>query len=141
VSSQTLPSPTLTNLYRFLKRITSGEVEVTIDEFPNFLYDEGEAEQLLEENPNVWNAEKGLLRSSLCLWVRCLISFVLLLYQLIFQSFKCIFMGNGFSEATDKKKKSAISKINGLAQVTPSTIVYAMAQVSLSSQSQFRSLM
>lgn len=115
--------------------------QVTIDKFLNFLYNEGKAEELLEENPNVWNAEKGLLRSPLCLWVHCLISFVLLLYQLIFQLFKCIFMGNGFSEATDKKKKLVISKINGLAQVMPSMIAYAMAQVSLSSQSQFCSLM
>ena len=38
-------------------------------------------------------------------------------------------MGNGFWTALDKKKKSAISKINGLMQVTPSTIAYAVAQV------------
>jgi hypothetical protein len=36
-------------------------------------------------------------------------------------------MGNGISEAMDKKKKLVISKINGLAQVT---IAYAMAQAS-----------
>jgi hypothetical protein len=55
--------------HRFLERITSGEVEVTPDAFPNFLYDESEAEELLEENPEGWNAENGLLLSSLCLWV------------------------------------------------------------------------
>jgi hypothetical protein len=38
-------------------------------------------------------------------------------------------MGNGFWSETDKKKKSVIRQINGLAQVTPSTIAYAVAQV------------
>jgi len=57
----------------FLERITSGDVEITSDQFPNFLYDEDKAEKLTEENPDDWDAEKGLLRSSLCLWVSCLI--------------------------------------------------------------------
>ena len=38
-------------------------------------------------------------------------------------------MGSGFWEARDKKKKSPVSKINGMTQVTPATIAYAMAQV------------
>lgn len=54
----------------FLERITNGDVEITSDQFPNFLYDADEAEVLTEENPDDWDAEKGLLRSGLCLWVR-----------------------------------------------------------------------
>jgi hypothetical protein len=57
----------------FLERITNGDIEVTSDQFPNFLYDESEAQVLTEENPSNWDAEKGLLRSSLCLWVSHLI--------------------------------------------------------------------
>ena len=57
----------------FLECITNGDVEVTSDQFPNFLYDEDEAKELTEENPGNWDAEKGLLWSSLCLWVSCLI--------------------------------------------------------------------
>jgi hypothetical protein len=57
----------------FLERITNGNVEITSDQFPNFLYDVDEAEELTEENPDGWDAERGLLRSSLCLWVRCFV--------------------------------------------------------------------
>lgn len=53
----------------FLERITNGDIEITSDQFPNFLYDEALAEELTEENPGNWDAEKGLLRSSLCVWV------------------------------------------------------------------------
>ncbi|KAH9984331.1 hypothetical protein BJV77DRAFT_966229 [Russula vinacea] len=95
----------------FLNRLTSSEIRVTANQFPNFLYNESEAELLLEENLEEWNVEKGLLQSSLCLW-----------------AFKCIFMGNGFWMATDKKKKAGISKINGLTHITPSTIAYAVTQ-------------
>ena len=38
-------------------------------------------------------------------------------------------MGNGFWLPSERKKKSAVGKINGLTQVTPSTIAYAVAQV------------
>jgi hypothetical protein len=55
----------------FLERITNGAVEITSEQFPNFLYDEDEAEELTEEKPGDWDAEKGLLCSSLCLWVSC----------------------------------------------------------------------
>ena len=47
----------------------NGEVEVMADQFPNFLYDEREAEELLEGNPEGWDVEKGLLRGVLCVWV------------------------------------------------------------------------
>ena len=47
----------------------SGEVKVTAEQFPNFLYDENESEYLFEENPAGWDVEKGLLRLPLCLWV------------------------------------------------------------------------
>ena len=57
----------------FLERITNRGIEVTSDQFPNFPYDKDKAEELTEENPGNWDAEKGLLRSSLCLWVSCLI--------------------------------------------------------------------
>lgn len=40
-------------------------------------------------------------------------------------------MGNGFWSSTEKKKKSPVGKINGLTQVTPATIAYAIAQVFL----------
>ena len=38
-------------------------------------------------------------------------------------------MGNGFWSPSERKKKSAVGKINGLSQVTPATIAYAVAQV------------
>jgi len=38
-------------------------------------------------------------------------------------------MGNGFWTVTDRKKKSAVGKINGMTRVTPATIAYAVAQV------------
>jgi hypothetical protein len=56
-----------------IERITNGSVNVTANQFPNFLYDEDEAEKLTQENPTRWNVEKGLLRSSLCIWVSHLI--------------------------------------------------------------------
>ena len=40
-------------------------------------------------------------------------------------------MGNGFWSPSERKKKSALGKINGLSQVTPATIAYAVAQVCL----------
>ena len=46
-----------------------------------------------------------------------------------FQAYKCIFMGNGFWSPLERKRKSPVGKINGLTQVTPSTIAYAVAQV------------
>ena len=55
----------------FLKKITSGEIEITADQFPNFLYDELNANPPSEEE---WNVEDGLLCSPLCLWVRCSVS-------------------------------------------------------------------
>jgi hypothetical protein len=45
------------------------------------------------------------------------------------QAYKCIFMGNGFWSMSRRKKKSAVGKINGLTQVTPATLAYAVAQV------------
>ena len=45
------------------------------------------------------------------------------------QAYKCIFMGNGFYSPLERKKKSAVGKINGLTQVTPSTLAYTIAQV------------
>lgn len=59
----------LTFPYSFVDKIMNGEVEVTADQFPNFLYDEREAEELLEGNPEGWDVEKGLLRGVLCVWV------------------------------------------------------------------------
>ncbi|KAF8240101.1 hypothetical protein L208DRAFT_1428257, partial [Tricholoma matsutake] len=50
----------------FLEKITSGKIEITADQFPNFLYDECSAEPPSDEEE--WNVEHGLLRSSLCLW-------------------------------------------------------------------------
>ena len=38
-------------------------------------------------------------------------------------------MGSGFWKPSDKKKKSSISKINGMTKVTPAMIAYAIAQV------------
>ena len=54
---------------RFVERITSGNVEITSKQFPNFLYDEDEAEDLTVENPEDWDVERGLLRSAICVWV------------------------------------------------------------------------
>jgi hypothetical protein len=116
-------------LSSFLERITNGAVEITSEQFPNFLYDEDEAEELTEENPGDWDAEKGLLRSSLCLWVSDLLFICYNVIDLMYESYKCIFMGSGFWEPTDKKKKAPVSKINGMTQVTPATIAYAVAQV------------
>ena len=45
------------------------------------------------------------------------------------QAYKCVFMGNGFWSASERKKKAAVGKINGLSQVTPATIAYAVTQV------------
>ena len=45
------------------------------------------------------------------------------------QAYKCIFIGNGFWLLLERKKKLAVGKINGLFQVTPATIAYAVAQV------------
>jgi len=56
----------------FLEHITNRDVKVNSDQFPNFLYNKNEAEELTEENPGNWDAKKGLLWSSLCLWVSCL---------------------------------------------------------------------
>ena len=50
----------------FLEKITSGEIEITADQFPNFLYDELNAN--LPSEDEEWNVEEGLLCSSLCLW-------------------------------------------------------------------------
>jgi hypothetical protein len=52
----------------FLEKITSGQIEITADQFPNFHYDEQNADQPLEGEE--WDVEYGLLCSSLCLWVR-----------------------------------------------------------------------
>lgn len=38
-------------------------------------------------------------------------------------------MGNGFWKSSDKNRKSSVSKINGMTEVTPVTIAYAVAQV------------
>jgi hypothetical protein len=54
--------------FSFLEKITSGNIEITADQFPNFLYDEHNADQPSEEEE--WDVEYGLLCSPLCLWVR-----------------------------------------------------------------------
>jgi hypothetical protein len=38
------------------------DVRITSNQFLNFLYDEDKAEELTEENPDDWDAEKGLLQ-------------------------------------------------------------------------------
>ena len=38
-------------------------------------------------------------------------------------------MSNGFWSPSERKKKSGVGKINGLTEVTPATIAYAVAQV------------
>ena len=77
-----LAFPILTLPARFLNRLTSSEIRVTANQFPNFLYNESEAELLLEENLEEWNVEKGLLQSSLCLWVSFYINFTSFSYWL-----------------------------------------------------------
>ena len=54
--------------FSFLEKITSGNIEITADQFPNFLYNEHNADQPSEEEE--WDVEYGLLCSLLCLWVR-----------------------------------------------------------------------
>lgn len=44
-----------------------GEIEITADQFPNFLYDEFNADPPSRDGE--WNVENGLLCSPLCLWV------------------------------------------------------------------------
>ena len=78
------------------------------------------------------DAERGLLWSSLCLWVRFRFASATANVDYSGQSYKCISMGNGFWNPTDKRKRSAVGKINGLTQVTTSTIAYVIAQVRLS---------
>jgi hypothetical protein len=57
----------LTLPFSFLEKITSGRIEITADQFPNFLYDEPNSDYPSEEEG--WNVEIGLLSSPLCLWV------------------------------------------------------------------------
>ena len=106
---------------RFLERITSGDVKVTSDQFPNFLYDEDEAEELLVHDPTDWDVGKGLLTlilvTSLLVGTYFEFSPVICHDHPSSKSFKCIFMGNGFWASTDRKKKSPVSKINGFTQV------------------------
>jgi hypothetical protein len=45
-------SSELTLVHRFLERITSGDIEVTADQFPNFVYNEHKAEELLAHDPD-----------------------------------------------------------------------------------------
>jgi hypothetical protein len=66
--------------FRYIERITS---EVTADQFPNFMYDESEAEELFGENPEKWDAEKSLSRLPMCLWVSFLVLFVSYLHQFV----------------------------------------------------------
>ena len=63
----------------FLEKITSGEIEITANQFPNFLYDEEATDLPLDGD---WDVEGGLLRSPLCLWVH--ISVFLIKSMLIF---------------------------------------------------------
>ena len=110
--------------YSFLEKITSGEIEITAN---NFLYNERVA--TIPAKDEDWDVKNGLLCSELCLWV-CSFFFWSrseLIYNI--QAYKSIFMGNGFWLPSDKKKKSAVGKINGLTRVTPSILAYAVAQV------------
>jgi len=68
--------PSLTTLHAnilldpsYLEEITNGKVDIMPDQYPNFLYDETVAEELLEDDPEEWDVELGLLRSPLCVWV------------------------------------------------------------------------
>lgn len=58
----------------FLEKITSGEIEITADQFPNFLYDE-EAADLPSDGD--WDVKGGLLHSPLCLWVHTSVFFLI----------------------------------------------------------------
>jgi hypothetical protein len=109
-----ISSPRLMFLSSFLERIMNGAIKITSDQFPNFLYDEDKAEELTEENPDDWDAEKGLLHSSLCLWVSDSLFICYNVIDSMYELYKCIFMGSGFWEPTDKKKKAPVSKINRL---------------------------
>ena len=55
----------------FLERITSGDIMITADQLPNFLYDKTMAD--VPSRDEDWNVENGLLCSDLCLWVCCFI--------------------------------------------------------------------
>ena len=57
----------LTFSFSFIEKITSGRIEITADQFPNFLYDEVNSDFPSEEDG--WDVENGLLCSPLCLWV------------------------------------------------------------------------
>lgn len=126
-----VPPRLLTLCSSFLKKITSGEIEIMADQFPNFLYDECSAKPPSEEEE--WNVEHGLLHSSLCCGYIAWFFGVILNSLWNIQSYKCIFMGNRFWLLSQKKKNSAVGKINGLTQVTPVTIVYAVTQVCFNS--------
>jgi hypothetical protein len=118
------PDPIL--LSSFLEHITNGDIKITSDQFPDFLYNGEKMEELTEENPGNWDAEKGLLQSSLCLWVSHLLFICHNVINLMYESYKCIFMGCGFWEPTEKKKKGLVSKIN---EMMPATIAYMIIQV------------
>ncbi|KAF8225243.1 hypothetical protein L208DRAFT_1380731 [Tricholoma matsutake] len=95
---------------KFLEKITSREVEITADQFPNFLYDEINAE--LPSEDEEWDVKYGLLHSSMCLW-----------------AYKYILLGNGFWMPLNKRRKSVVGKLNRLTQVMLETIGYTVAQV------------
>jgi hypothetical protein len=109
-----LAFPILTLPARFLDHLTSGEIRVTANQFPNFLYDESEVELLLEENLEEWNVEKGLLQSSLCLWVSFYINFTSFSYWL--GSYRrsnasSWVMGSGWQQTRKKRQGSARSMV------------------------------
>ena len=58
----------------FIERIMSGEIGITANQFPNFLYNEHVAD--LPSREEDWDVENGLLCSDFCLWVCDSVSWV-----------------------------------------------------------------
>jgi hypothetical protein len=113
---------------RTKEKLRSGEMSVSGDQWPIFLY---QGYSYDPEDP--WN---GLLRSNILVSVSYLWSFPDS-NSTCFQGYKHIFTSPSSVEKEPKATRSGNARIHGMTRVTPASIVYVATQVNFHSMSIF----
>jgi hypothetical protein len=113
----------LLTLPRMKDKLRSGEMVVSRDQWPIFLY-----HGCVYDPEDPWN---GLFRSSLLVSVSVEFGLhsLLIIYIMNAQAYKHIFTSPSSVEKEPKATRSGNARIHGMTQVTPASIAYVATQV------------
>jgi hypothetical protein len=120
--SDSLSHTTFLTSFRVKDKLRSGELVVSGDQWPIFLYN-----GYTYDSEDPWN---GLFRSSLLVSVSICPSTFDIGCSLLFKAYKHIFTSPSSVENEAKATRSGNARIHGMTQVTPASIAYVATQVS-----------